>query len=281
MSRVGVALIIAACTAEPTPRPRDAELHAIKSATSAERVGLRGPIRMETLYDEELPPTFIMRGEPRGNARIVFLHGMCGHGLGYAQAFQFSASKKGWLIAPQGDVLCGKGPWAKWSKDLVTLDARIESAFRAVGLDGPLEDVLVIGYSQGATRAEELARKWPERYTRLILMGAPQVASPRGLGHLRGAVLMAGERDRKDLMRAGMQSLKRAGIPATFQIIPEATHGAMGPVPEKTMGEALDWLWENERDPADKARASQTPGLRADTNQVLEGAHTPSLPRTN
>jgi predicted esterase len=276
MFRVAVALIIAGCSVEPGPRR--AELHSIDGASpsDAERAPRAGPIRMETLDHTARPPTFVMRGEPRGEARIVFLHGMCGHGLGYAQAFQFSAARKGTLIAPQGDVLCGKGPWAKWSKDLDALDARIESTFRALGLNGPLEDVLVVGYSQGATRAEALARKWPERYSRLILMGAPQAASPRGLEHLRGAVLMAGELDRKDLMQAGTQSLKRAGIPASFRVIPEARHGAMGPEPEKTMGEALDWLWENQREARAKAPASQPAGLRAETNQVLEGAQTPS-----
>jgi predicted esterase len=188
-----------------------------------------------------------MRGEPRARSPIVFLHGMCGHGLGYAQAFQFSAAKKGTLIAPQGDVKCGSGPWSKWSADLDGLDARIDSAFRALGWEGPLTDVVVIGYSQGATRAEALARKWPVRYTRLILMGAPEAASARGLSKLRGALMMAGERDRKDQMRAGLRAFQAAGIPANFQIIPEATHGAMGPVPEKTMGDALDWLWAHQK----------------------------------
>jgi predicted esterase len=216
--------------AEPAPTKRDA-----------------GPVRMEALDPAEDPPLFVMRGGPRGPAPIVFLHGMCGHGLGYAQSFQFSAARKGLLMAPQGDVKCGRGPWAKWSGDVNALHARIESGFRALGVDA-LEDVLVIGYSQGATRAEQLARKWPERYTRLILMGAPQATSARGLERLRGAVMMAGERDRKDLMKTGTRALTAAGVPAVFQIIPEATHGAMGPVPEKTMGEALDWLWSNQRE---------------------------------
>ena len=59
--------------------------------------------------------------------------------------------------------------------------------------------------------------------------------------------MMAGERDRQDLMRKGARVMNRAGVPSTFFVIPEATHGAMGPTPEKTMGEALDWLWEHQR----------------------------------
>ena len=39
-----------------------------------------GPMRMEALSPAEKPPTFVMRGGPVGPARLVFLHGMCGHG---------------------------------------------------------------------------------------------------------------------------------------------------------------------------------------------------------
>jgi pimeloyl-ACP methyl ester carboxylesterase len=205
-----------------------------------------GPIRMEPLDPDASPPTFVMRGAPHGPARMVFLHGMCGHALGYAQSFQWSAAKKGTLVAPQGDKPCG-GPWAMWSNDLDALDARIVAAFRALGHEGPIDDVVLIGYSQGATRAEAMARKWPERYTRLILIAAPTVASPRGLSSLRAALMMAGERDRQDLMKAGTRAMRAAHVPSTFMVIPEATHGAMGPTPEKTMGAALDWLWANQK----------------------------------
>jgi pimeloyl-ACP methyl ester carboxylesterase len=177
---------------------------------------------------------------------MVFLHGMCGHGLGYAQSFQWNAAKKGTLVAPQGDRPCG-GPWAQWSGDIDALDARIVAAFHALGHEDPIDDVVLMGYSQGATRAEAMARKWPQRYTRLVLMAAPTTASPRGLSSLRAVVMMAGERDRQDLMKAGTRAMLAAGIPSTFMVIPGATHGSMGSAPEKTMGAALDWLWAHQK----------------------------------
>lgn len=200
-----------------------------------------GAIRIEALRRDEQPPTFVMRGGPRGAGRLVFLHGMCGHGLGYAQSFQFSAAKAGTLIAPQGDVSCG-GVWSKWSNDVAKLDARIVAAFRELGHAEPIDDVTVIGMSMGATRAEQLIRRFPERYTRLIAMAGPNVVDARGLHQLRAAVLMAGERDRRDLMKASERVLRARGVPAQFMLIPEATHGAMGPVPEQTMGAALAFL---------------------------------------
>jgi pimeloyl-ACP methyl ester carboxylesterase len=205
-----------------------------------------GPIRVEALDPNLSPPTFVMRGAPRGPARIVFLHGMCGHGLGYAQAFQFSAAKKGTLIAPQGDVTCG-GVWSKWSGDLAALDARITETFRAIGVPEPAGDVVIIGMSQGATRAIELARRFPERYTRLVAMAGPTALKRGELPKLRGAVFMAGERDRRDLMLTSQRALSASGVPATFILIPGATHGAMGPTPEATMNSALEWLWQNSR----------------------------------
>lgn len=184
---------------------------------------------------------FVMQGSPRGPERLVFLHGMCGHGLGYAQSFQFSAAKLGTLIAPQADVSCG-GVWSKWSGKLEQLDQRITSAFRALGHAEPIDDIIVIGMSQGATRAAALAQKWPKRYTRLISMDAPTALRVGELRELRAAVMMAGERDRQDLMRASERALQRSAVPVTFVLIPGATHGAMGPTPEQTMRSALEFL---------------------------------------
>lgn len=203
------------------------------------------------------PPVFVLGGEGVGPDKLVFLHGMCGHGLGYVQSFQRAAASKGTLIAPQADVVCGDGPGAKWSLDVKALDARITAAFRQLGFAEPLVDVCVMGMSQGATRAAALARAFPERYTRLVSMGAPTRVEPGGLRHLRAAVLMVGERERKDLMRASEQALKRQGVPAISLVIPDADHAGMGPTPELTMGEALDWLWENSRASAVEAETTK------------------------
>lgn len=234
------ALVPLACNEPPAAPSAQGAVPRTAAASSANQGEPPSPIRIEVLTGAD-PAMFVLRGGPRGAGRMVFLHGMCGHGLGYAQSFQFSAARRGTLIAPQADVSCG-GVWSKWSGDLLKLDARIVETFRALGHSEPIDDIVVIGMSQGATRAAALAKKWPERYTRLIAMAAPTAIGPGELASLKGAVMMAGERDRQDLMRQSQRALQRTGVPVTFLLIPQATHGAMGPTPERTMDAAFSFL---------------------------------------
>src|SRR5205807_5194292 len=123
-----------------------------------------------------------------------------------------------------GDVSCG-GVWRRWSDDIDKLHRRIVAAFRAAGLelhDG--DEILAMGYSQGASRVEQLAAKYPNVYTRVVLMGAPTTPTLARLARVRGAVMMAGERDRQDHMKAAARTLQGAHIPATYIPIPGATH---------------------------------------------------------
>jgi predicted esterase len=206
-------------------------------------------IEAETVAIEGDEPVFVIRGG-RGPERMVFLHGMCGHSLGYVQSFQNAAAQRGVLVGVQGDVSCG-GPWRSWGGDLRKLDARIDAAFRAVGAEiPPGGEVVGIGYSMGATRIESLAAMYPDKYTRVILMGAPSTPSVTHLRHVRSAVMMAGERDRQDKMRAGAKLLTAEGIPSVYIPIPGATHGSMGGSPEdpeRVMAKALDTLFSIER----------------------------------
>lgn len=189
-------------------------------------------LRMEALPDAT-PPLFVMRGEARRAGKLVFIHGICGHGLGYAQSFTRSAARHGTLIAPQGDRPCDGTPLSKWSLDIDALDARIVSAFHALGFSDPIADVTVIGYSQGANRAESLARKWPARYTRLVLIAGPTKVSPYGLSVV-SAVMMAGTLDSQDVMKDSSKAFLAAGRRARYVPLPNARHGAMGDNPEAT-----------------------------------------------
>lgn len=227
----------------PASAPREGtQTHLASVATPADD----GPLRFETFQPTSGPPTFVVRGGKPGPGRLVFLHGMCGHGLGYAQAFPRAAAERGTLIAPQGDVSCG-GPWSKWSGNIQELDRRIEEAFSFAGHAPPLREVWLIGLSQGATRAAELAKKWPERYTHLVGIAAPTALRPGQLNSLSAAVMMAGDRDRRDLMQQSQRALQAGGVPALFLVMPDAPHGSLGREPEITMGRALAYLAEHPR----------------------------------
>src|SRR5215208_5891224 len=52
-------------------------------------------------------PVFLLRSQQDNQTTVVFMHGMCGHGLGYVQSFQHAAAPRANVIGLQGDVACG------------------------------------------------------------------------------------------------------------------------------------------------------------------------------
>jgi pimeloyl-ACP methyl ester carboxylesterase len=184
----------------------------------------------------------------RGQERIVFLHGMCSKPDAYLRSFRFAAASVGRTVALQGDSECSgpRGDGRTWSRDIDRLDRRIEKAWEAIGEMRPLRDLIVIGYSLGAVRAEALAKLNPDRYSQLVLIGGPKRPAVRGLRELEAAVMVAGERDRQAPMKAGQRELEAIGVPAIFLPLPEAAHGEMGPDAERVMSRAFEFLRSND-----------------------------------
>jgi pimeloyl-ACP methyl ester carboxylesterase len=199
------------------------------------------PISVEPLALGGDREAFALRGA-RGDGMLVFLHGMCGHGQGHLRSFQRAAAEHGLSVAPSGDMDCPRNGHRSWSHELGVIDALIVEALSAAGASGEPRGVTLIGYSLGASRAEQLARRYPERYAALVLIGAPTQPSPHRLGHLRAAALIAGERDRQDLMKKGARAFDAAGIRSGFFVLPGARHGEMGPDSERVMDEVLEWV---------------------------------------
>jgi pimeloyl-ACP methyl ester carboxylesterase len=145
----------------------------------------------------------------------------------------------------RGDTECKNGNF-RWSRDFVGIDRRIAAALRAVGevRGAPFDEssIVLIGYSQGASRAEALARRFPSRYRRVMLVGAPTTPSPSGLESLEAAVMMAGTLDRRSHLRKAAASFSEAGLRAHYFDLPGAHHGEYGPAAEDTMTDALGWL---------------------------------------
>lgn len=240
-----VVALLAACerrAAPSEPPPPATPAPAVAASSAPAKPVEPEPVRVErvTLKDERV--VFVLRGA-RGTRRGVFLHGLCGHGMGYLQSFQFAAAQFGHWVAPHGDVACN-GEYRSWSGKLAEIHAQSLAGLLHAGAPEPGE-VTLVGYSLGATRALSLARKYPDVYRTLILIAAPSMPTPNGLKALRGAVMMAGSRDRQDAMKAAARAFSRAEIPSTYMVLPEAAHGQMGPAAERVMGEALGWLADN------------------------------------
>jgi pimeloyl-ACP methyl ester carboxylesterase len=186
-----------------------------------------------------------LRGAKTHRNKAVMLAGMCSNPAWYLNTFPNAAVEYGDFVGLQGDVVCG-GVSTKWSSNSPLIERRMATAFDEAGM-GDLRDVTVVGYSQGAERAEWLAAYDPARFTRFILIGGPIVPSPERFAHAHAIVLMAGSLDLQTLMREGVERLTKAGIPATFMALPGARHGQMGPEAEGVMERAFAWLEENDK----------------------------------
>lgn len=206
--------------------------------------------RDEAIVTVEVPDdadVLVSPGDASVTRPIAYLHGMCADPREDLEAWGGIAKAHGTVIALAGDVPCEDAPGRrKWSKDPDAIDRRIGAAVSAVararGLPLEPRSLVLIGESMGAARAEALAARFPERYTRLVLVGSPETPSPDDLRSARAVATLAGERETQDKMKAGARALDAAGIPARFWELPGATHGNYGPDGERIMGEAVGFV---------------------------------------
>jgi predicted esterase len=189
-------------------------------------------------------PVYVLPGDAGDPRVIVYLHGMCGDATA-ADYFREAVRAHGTLIALRGDTPCDNGRY-KWRGDPSQIQQRLRAAFQRVNAERggtlSLEHALLFGYSQGADRAEKLAARFPKQYPRVVLGGPPMKASPSKLGHAERVVILGGELETTENMRAGFDALQDAGIASRYFTLECAYHGYFGIHPEAQLGEALDWV---------------------------------------
>ena len=232
-------LLFAACSDRPeAPRPEAPPEPVIQAA--APLPPAPKPEVPEVPHVEELVAegAFVVRG--RGPGHAVLFGGQCAQPQGYAEAIKHAAARRGHLVALRGDKPCA-GEYRGWTFDLAAVSGRIDRTFRALGLGEPA-DVLLIGYSQGASVAEMLAAREPERFTRLVLIAKPSDPEPWRFRKIKAVVTMAGTRDDQARMERASRTLGAAGVKARYFPLPGATHGEMGDDPEGTFDAVMDWL---------------------------------------
>jgi predicted esterase len=162
----------------------------------------------------------------QAEATFVYLHGVCGltkNGCGHFEG------APGWLVCPQANQRCQNGgsSWGGSIGDKVaTVNAALDAA-RATWPESANAPVILVGFSQGAYVAMDVARAEPGRYAGLLLLGADTAHAGDALraARVRRLALACGAYDMMfPKMRATPAALAGSGVEATFASLGEVGH---------------------------------------------------------
>ena len=178
---------------------------------------------------------------------IVFLHGMWSSPEDQCPAFESAATPFGFLVCPRGNAPLGDGKM--WSGTYVDAARMIHAALdqAATLAPGKLERSgggTLLGFSNGAYFAAEVAMREPRRWTGLVLISMKLDLDARALqaAGVRRVILAAGDADES---RAGMQSLARhldgLDMQARFMSLGPIGHGFPTDMDQR-MAEAIGWV---------------------------------------
>ncbi len=177
---------------------------------------------------------------------LVYLHGVCGN-VHAVKPWVTRAVAFGTLIELVGDSPCKDRPGRfAWKAPVTSIIDRVDVALKHVQeARGSLLDpneVVLFGYSQGAARAESMARAAPDRFRYVVLGSPPTEPDPEALGGCAAVAVLGGsEEDTRHLQR-GVAALSAAGIRARFIFLPGAGHGQYGPQAAAVVASTLEWL---------------------------------------
>lgn len=188
---------------------------------------------------------YVVHADAEARTALLYLHGVCGD-VEKIKDWAFAASERVTTVALLGDRLCEGTTRFKWSQDIELIHQLAQRALQEVQRvrGGLLEtdEVLVFGYSQGATRAELLAQRYPERYGRVILGGSPRAPNLERLGEARAVAIFGGELENRDHLVAGHEQLQAAGVSTRLDVLPGVGHGAFGPHSPQLVTQLVEWL---------------------------------------
>jgi pimeloyl-ACP methyl ester carboxylesterase len=159
-------------------------------------------------------------------ATFVYLHGMCGvttNGCGHFRG------APGWLVCPQANDPCSNGgaSWRGSTKEKIALVDRALAAARAHWPESAKAPVVLVGFSQGAYVAVDVARAQPRRFDGLLLMGAFVRSSAGELREagVRKVAMACGALDMTfPVMRETAQRLVAQRYPARFESLGRVGH---------------------------------------------------------
>jgi len=231
----------APATSTPTPTPASAPAEAPPQPS----VTPPSYVLVDATWDK---PIRALPGRGENHRAIVYLHGYCGD-VNAPGAFVPAATAHGTLIALLGDQPCKDKPGRfKWSNDIRGLNERILRALKLVNRAQHLaldaNDITLFGYSQGALRAESLARFYGQHYPRVILGGPPRRPKPSHFRTAKTIAVFGGEQEDTHDMLGGAEDLIAAGMHARFFLLPGVDHGDFGGEVDgnRSIGEILDFV---------------------------------------
>ena len=212
------------------------------------------PARVERIRVPGDSIASLVRSTDKKPPTTVFLGGVCSNANAYLQTFPEAAQKHGGVVAIEGDRECSAdGVFRTYSWDAGRQHQRIEAALAATGVtEIPKSGLTLVGYSQGAALAEQMVQRWPDRYRRIVLIGAPTDPAPKNFVSAGAVVTMSCDRDVVARMKTAATGITKAGTPATYVQMPGCTHGGIGEG-ERVFGEAFSFLNENAKSPRPSA----------------------------
>jgi predicted esterase len=180
---------------------------------------------------------------------IVYLHGMWASPEDSCGYFAHAATPFGFLVCPRGNAPLGSG--RMWTGTYATVAPQVHAALDAARglapgkLDRKAHGTLM-GFSNGAYFAVEVACSEPDRWTGLVLLSMRldlDVARLKAAG-VRRIVLGAGEKDAAhDAMQSLAQRTDADGLPTRFVSLGDVGH-QFPPDVDARMCDAIAWVRE-------------------------------------
>ena len=191
-------------------------------------------------------PVFVLPGGDGAAAVVVYLHGHCGDALAPMNGFPEASRGLATLLSVQADVPCADRPGRfHWSPDLAAIERRIDAAIAAaaVARGAPFAGArILVGYSEGALRAEGLAKRFPDVYPRVLLGASPVTPQATSFPRAKAVATLVGELDVQGPMRDGTDALAKAGVPTRLFVLPGVGHGRYGEGAPRVMRSAFEWM---------------------------------------
>jgi predicted esterase len=179
---------------------------------------------------------------------LVYLHGMWSSPEESCAMFEPAAAPFGFLVCPRGNAPMNDGSAGKmWSGSYATAAPSVHAALDAAGALGNVDRSgggTLMGYSNGAYFAAEIAMHEPGRWTGLVLLSMHLDVDPARLSSagVKRVVLASGD---ADMARASMKELAdrldAGGVPSRFISLGPGGHELPRDV-DLRMTEAVAWV---------------------------------------